>query len=134
MTICLQPRFPLLISDVAEAFVAEAGKLTIEAVWTLRCLTVMPDHVHLFFTLGAKLTLSQVVARLKTKSQKFLHSQGCDWQINFYDRMIRKEDSVEDVIRYIYLNPFRAGLISLHETWPNFYCCEEDWSRFRQRD
>jgi putative transposase len=97
----------------------------------LRCMTVMPDHMHLFFTLGERLTLSQVLARLKTKTQTLVRPQGTDWQSNFYDRRIREIDSIESIIRYIYLNPYRAGLIRAHETWHHFYCCEPDWKWFQ---
>jgi len=97
-----------------------------DGCWTLRCFTVMPDHVHLFFTLGERLTLSQAVARLKTKTHARVRLFGTDWQNNFYDHKIRPNDSMESITRYIYLNPYQAGLIPLIDIWPYFYCCEED--------
>ena len=100
--------------------------MTIDGCWALRCLTVMPDHVHLFFTLGERLTLSQAVARLKTKTHAFVRPLSTDWQDNFYDHKIRPSDSIESVMRYIYLNPYQAGLIQQIDKWPHFYCCEKD--------
>lgn len=91
----------------------------------------MPDHMHLFFTLGERLTLSQSIARFKTKTQTLLRPQGADWQSNFYDHRIREIDSIESVIRYIYLNPYQAGTIQQNEAWPYFYCCETDWKWFQ---
>jgi REP element-mobilizing transposase RayT len=92
----------------------------------------MPDHVHLFVTLGGRLTLSQCVARLKTKTRVMLELQNAKWQLNFYDHHLRAADSIEAVIRYIHGNPYRAGLIGHKEVWPYFFCRPEDWSWFEK--
>ena len=115
------------------AFQSEAQRLAYDNDWTLRCLTVMPDHLHLFFTLGERLTLSRTIARLKAKTQVLIRAQGADWQDNFYDHRVRQQDSIESIIRYIYLNPHRAGWIQPDESWPHFYCCEGDWAWFQNR-
>jgi REP element-mobilizing transposase RayT len=127
----LHPRRDLLVPTVADAVAREAESLTADGAWILRCLTVMPDHMYLFFTLGGRLKLSQAVARLKSKTQVLVRAQGVDWQDNFYDHKVRPEDSVEQIIRYIFLNPFRAGLITQDETWPHFFCRNEDWEWFQ---
>ncbi len=131
VTVCLQPRRAVLVPDFAAVLQSEAQRLAADGGWTLRCLTVMPDHLHLFFILGERLTLSQAMARLKTKTQMFVRPHGTDWQDNFYDHKVRREDSIESIIRYIYLNPYRAGLIQPAESWPYFYCREEDWAWFQ---
>ena len=132
VTVCLQPRCPVLASSVATSLVNEAQSLEIDGGWILRCLTVMPDHLHLFFTLGDRLTLAQAIARFKTKTQKPIRLQGTDWQDNFYDHKLRNADSIESVVRYIYLNPYGAGLIQQNENWPYFFCCETDWKWFQR--
>ena len=130
VTVCLYPRRDLLVPTVADALLREAKCLTSDGSWTLRCLTVIPDHAHLFFTLGQRLKLSQTIARFKTKTQVFIRSQGSDWQDNFYDHKVSPEDSIEQIIRYIFLNPFRAGLTTQGASWPYFYCRDEDWEWF----
>jgi REP element-mobilizing transposase RayT len=112
VTVCLHPRRDLLVPSVADVLLREAKCLTSDGSWTLRCLTVMPDHAHVLFTLGQRLNLSQVVARLKAKTQTLVRSQGSDWQDNFYDHKVRPEDSIEQIIRYFFKNPVRAGLIT----------------------
>jgi REP element-mobilizing transposase RayT len=129
-TLCLAPRLPVLVPLPAEAFIAAAHRFDAEGLWRLRCFTVMPDHAHLFFTLGSRLTLSQVFARLKRETRSELRVHNTDWQENYYDHRLRPADSREATIRYIWLNPYRAGLISATETWPCFYCCAEDWEWF----
>jgi len=125
VTFCLQPRCAILVPDIADVLTNEMQRMTTEGCWTLRCLTVMPDHAHRFFTLGERLTLSQTVARLKTKTQVLVRRCGTDWQNNFYDHKVRPNDSIESLIRYIYLNPDHAGLVLPIDSWPHFYCCEE---------
>src|SRR4051812_12502778 len=97
--ICTSPQQPVLVSNLAADIVAEAHRLTADGSWRLRCGTVMPDHVHLFFTLGSRLTLSQCVAR-----QKKIRAR---WQNNFYDHRLRSNDSAEATIRYVWMNPYR---------------------------
>jgi len=133
VTVCLQPRRSILISNVATTVMIEAQALSADGSWILRCLTVMPDHVHLFFTLGDRLTLSQAIARFKTKTQNLVRLRGADWQDNFYDHRIREVDAVESVVRYIYLNSYQAGLIHQNENWSYFYCSDEDWKWFQGR-
>jgi putative transposase len=128
VTLCVEPRLPLLVESRAREASRELHSLHDDGCWHLRCATVMPDHIHVFFTLGRVLMLSQVVARLKTKTQAGLRRLKADWQDNYYDHRLRPEDSVESTIRYIHLNPYRAGLITAQEQWPHFYCCQEDWS------
>jgi REP element-mobilizing transposase RayT len=103
--------------------------MTADTTWMLRCMTVMPDHLHLFFTLGERLSLSQAVGRLKTKTQSLLRPRT-DWQNNFYDHQLRPTDSVEATIRYVYQNPYQAGLVSAKDSWPYFYCHTNDWAWF----
>jgi REP element-mobilizing transposase RayT len=129
VTVCEETRRPTLASAAA-GILAECRRLENDNVWRLRCVSVMPDHLHLFFTLGNRLTLSQAIARFKTKTRPSLDAPTA-WQDNFYDRRLRPDDSLATVIRYIWMNPYVAGLISTAETWPHFFCCEADWQWFR---
>jgi REP element-mobilizing transposase RayT len=90
----------------------------------------MPDHIHLLFVLGETLTLSQCIARIKNKARAQLHAVEAEWQDNFYDRLLRPDDSIEATIRYMWLNPYVANLISPSEQWPWFHCCPDDWEWF----
>ncbi len=131
VTICLYPRRAVLLADTATTLLEEARLLATDHSWRLRCMTVMPDHVHLFFTLGERLTLSQTIARLKSKTQTLVRSEGTDWQENYYDHLVQPDDSIESIIRYIYLNPFQAELIQADQNWPYYQCGAEDWAWFQ---
>lgn len=131
--ICVAPRRTVLIPLVADILLSEAKRMNADGSWILRSMTVMPDHAHIFFTLGQRLTLSQAIARLKAKTKLLVRSQGSDWQDNYYDRKVRPEDLIEQIVRYIFLNPFQAGLLAQGATWPFYYCCATDWEWFKGR-
>lgn len=75
----------------------------------------MPDHVHLLLTLGPRLTVSQVVAKIKAAITR-QHST-MRWQLNFFEHRLRDVSSAEDFAFYIFMNPYMAGLCRLDETW-----------------
>ena len=52
------------------------------------------------------------------------------WQEGFYEHRLRKTEDLLPVFLYVYLNPYRAGLISTDQTWPGYYCAPEDWIWF----
>lgn len=80
------------------------------------CGTVMPDHLHVLFTLGERLPLSRVVAKLKTLTRVDLGA-GNRWQENYFDHRLRPEASLEPFARYIFLNPYRKRLLSVDAAW-----------------
>jgi len=88
----------------------------------LHCATIMPDHVHLLFTLGARLTLSQVVSKYKRWTSTHLQKHSLQWQSNFYDHRLRRDKALEAFARYIFLNPYRKQLILPSEMWPGWIC------------
>lgn len=84
--------------------------------------TVMPDHTHWLFTLGARLSLGRVLARFKTETRAELAKLGLDWQRDFFEHQLRSEERIEDYGLYVFLNPYRAALLDPAETWPGWYC------------
>lgn len=91
---------------------------------------VMPDHLHLLFRLGDRLSLGQVIGRLKAQTRAALNGTGNCWQDSFYDHAIRPDDSIEAVLRYIYLNPCKANLVSTDDDWPHYFCRDDVWRWF----
>ncbi len=102
-----------------------------DAAWQLRCMVVMPDHIHLLGVLGRRLTLGKCVARLKARTAAFLKAAGLGWERNFYDHRVRPDEESLSLFLYIYLNPYRAGFCSRVDRWPWFYCSVPDWRWFR---
>lgn len=108
-----------------------AVKLTLESLikcaasidWRIPQACVMPDHIHL---LAAPLAdreqkLSKLIQRWKSSSKQRLNRAGIDgtiWQREFFDRLLRSDESLTDKWRYTEMNPVRAGLCSRPEEYP----------------
>ncbi|WP_189610225.1 REP-associated tyrosine transposase [Saccharospirillum salsuginis] len=89
----------------------EAGKAHTLAY----CL--MPDHVHWLVKLGDD-ELSTLVKRVKSMSTL---SMGVSvWQRGYYDHLIRGEESLVNVARYIVRNPLAAGLVDSVGDYPHW--------------
>jgi REP element-mobilizing transposase RayT len=75
----------------------------------------MPDHFHGLVTgLTAASNLRQLVPRWKQVTGYWWRRQGHAgtlWQRGYFDRVLREDDDNESVIRYILMNPVRAGLV-----------------------
>lgn len=130
LTLCVADRKPVLTGQRAERVLRALHASQADGCWLIRCATIMPDHVHLLIRLGAKLTLSQAIARFKVATKGVLSTAIATWQANYYDHRLRSGESVEPAIRYIHLNPYQAELIEVNEAWPWFYCAPEDWAWF----
>jgi putative transposase len=92
--------------------------------------TLMPDHVHWLFTLGNRLSLGRVVARFKAQTGMALHEAGLAWQRDFFEHRLRIEEAIEAYGLYVFLNPYRAGLVPAQEKWPHWRCPRSESFRF----
>lgn len=86
----------------------------------LHCGTFMPDHVHLLFTLGQRLSLSQIIQKFKSQSKPALNSHQLKWQANYFEHRLRPDVELENFALYIFLNPYRRKLLALNEEWPDW--------------
>jgi REP element-mobilizing transposase RayT len=129
LTICTaEKRIGLADSVIAGAILSEAKAMSADGTWLLRCAVVMPDHLHLLIELGARLPLAKTVQRLKAKTSASLRTAELQWARGFFDRKLRPADELLPLFLYIYLNPYRAGLLTSAQSWSPYYCCEADWS------
>lgn len=80
---------------------------------------VMPDHVHWLIHLG-RLPLQDLMRDVKSYSGFYVKQsiQRRDeatpvviWQTGYHDHALRKEERVQDVARYLVMNPVRAGIV-----------------------
>ena len=94
-----------------------------------RAWVIMPDHLHLFFELE-QLAIGQVVGRLKVRTRAALRADALAWQGNFYEHRLREGENAEDVLRYLWLNPYRAQLVPPNATYAHFWMCAKDRAWF----
>lgn len=92
----------------------------------------MPDHVH-WLVEGSddSANLRQFVraAKQSTVYHFTQHSGQRLWQENYFDRTLRREDTVADVVRYLLNNPIRAGLVETlgdYPYWGSGVCSREE--------
>jgi hypothetical protein len=52
------------------------------------------------------------------------------WQRAYYDHRLRPKEDCLPVFFYIFLNPYRAGLVQPDQTWPGYSCTGNGWRRF----
>lgn len=79
----------------------------------------MPDHLHLLLKGEEKSDLVRMVKQFKQLTGYYF-KRGAGkrlWQKSYYDHVLRKEEDVRGVIRYILENPVRKGLVSQPEEY-----------------
>lgn len=81
----------------------------------------MPDHLHLLVEgYGESADVQTFVAAAKQRSAYVVRRSvtGRLWQPGYFDRVLRAEDDVHDVARYIIQNPVRGGLVQTIFEYP----------------
>jgi putative transposase len=126
LTICTAGRRALLANDDAvAAFRAEFEAAPSRYGWTIGRYVVMPDHLH-FFTVSDEsqgaASLSHFVGGFKQWTAKgILGAAGAApplWQRQFFDHLLRSDESYESKWHYVRENPVRAGLARTADEWP----------------
>jgi len=82
----------------------------------------MPDHVHLLLSFPQREKRVQtVVSNWKEWTAKALK---IEWQRDFFEHRLRKEESFREKADYILANPVRAGFIDRAENWPHVFIAD----------
>jgi len=82
--------------------------------YILHAFAVMPNHVHLLVTASValpKLTKSLKGITAKRANAMLALTGSSFWQEESYDRLVRNETEFRRIVRYIEMNPVRAGLV-----------------------
>jgi len=112
VTLCTKDRTgSLLLKEIATTIQAELSSIENDGHWTQRAGVLMPDHMHLLVRLSGELPIARCVARFKTKTRQVLLAHRLSWQANFYEHRLRPDDLVGDVVHYIFMNPYRTGVV-----------------------
>ncbi len=110
------PRIALILIDAWQQAPALHG-------WLIGRYVVMPDHVHVFaspYTDGAK-SLSVFMKCWKTSTAVRIR-RAClpdfRWQREFFDHVLRSDESFTQKWEYVRQNPVRARLVADPDSWP----------------
>jgi len=90
----------------------------------------MSNHVHVVFELlennkGISKIMQSIKRISARKSNEILHRSGTFWQDESFDRLIRNEKEFYKILRYVLMNPVKAGLVTHWKDWKNSYCHPE---------
>jgi putative transposase len=125
VTTCVAGRRALLANETVHAILREEWKgLWSRHDWAVGRYVIMPAHVH-FFLMASRTSsrpLSIVVGKWKEwKAKRVLRGLGERpplWQAEFFDHVLRSDESKSEKWIYVRENPVRAALVAKAEDWP----------------
>ena len=78
----------------------------------------MPNHVHVVAKFRSGETLDRICKSWKSHSgreaNRLIGREGRFWEREYFDRLIRSADDLEQTVNYVLSNPAKAGLVD----WP----------------
>jgi putative transposase len=125
LTTCVQGRRRLLTQGTAaQVLLAEWRGAQERHGWAIGPYVIMPDHVHCFASpvADSRVPLATFMGGWKEWTAKGLCRTGvCEtpvWQAEFFDHLLRSEESYAEKREYMRQNPVRAGLCATPVDWP----------------
>jgi len=124
ITICCGRRginqlaYDQIASDLIETIKYRNAK----RIWYVRLAMLMPDHVHLVVWFpDVEKRAQRIISKWKEWTAKALK---IEWQRDFFEHRLRKEESLREKADYILANPVRAGFVKQSEDWPYVFIAE----------
>ena len=79
-------------------------------------------YIHAVIQLGEDQPLSRLIQTFKSFTVRlinaYLERSGSLWQAAYHDHGIRRDESLNAIIRYCYENPVRSGLVKAAKDYP----------------
>ncbi|MHB1050210.1 MAG: transposase [Bacteroidota bacterium] len=124
-------------SDIAQ-IVADSLHHYDGRLYDLICFSIMPNHIHLIIDHNlriSKTSLEMILQSIKKftarKANSTLGRSGTSfWQSESYDHIIRTDQELENMIRYVIYNPVSAALCKEWTEWRWTYLNDEFVSFF----
>ncbi len=122
--------FTLCIQDKVQAFIEPQTigvfeNILSSVVTKAQCIVpaycFMPDHQHLIITgISNDADLWKTIVNYKQKTGFWFSANNPDikWQKDFFDHIIRKDETLATQVRYILDNPVRKGIVSSWRDYP----------------
>jgi len=87
------------------------------------CYCIMPDHLHVLLSVSERYpkNLQSWVSAFKRYTAKGFREKlniGDLWQKNFFDHVVREDDSLIHIAEYIVNNPVRKGIVGRWDDYP----------------
>jgi putative transposase len=129
ITACTHGRKPLLVqSPIPDLVFEQLRRLETEArAIELIASVVMPDHIHALFLLTGDSELPDVMHRIRGATSQLINRQlqraGAVWQRGYFERRLRRDESLAATLHYMWNNPTPPG--------EHFRCRKDTWGWFR---
>lgn len=121
VTMCTKNRVPAF----ADPKIAEIAKSVImryrsDGRYYMYAYCIMPDHIHLLLKLRAgNGRLDTLIAVIKSGIRHGASPQAeVSWMRGFHERIKRDYEDAHEFVRYIRLNPVRAGMVAEAHDYP----------------
>jgi len=121
VTICCNNGEGLFVNpQFTNEMLQELSKCCKLQVFTNYAYCFMPDHVHLLLGGEEGTDLIKLIKQFKQHTgYAFKKTTGNrSWQKSYYDHILRKEEDMVEIVRYILENPVRKGLSKQAEEYP----------------
>jgi REP element-mobilizing transposase RayT len=125
ITACVAERKALLATETALGILrSEWVGMRQRHGWAVGRYVLMPDHVHFFVapSRAEAKPLSFAVGKWKEWTAKRLLKEiggvAPLWQPEFFDHLLRSNESRSEKWEYVRENPVRGGLVTRAEDWP----------------
>ena len=112
-------RNQLARNEVADPLFETVHHRQEEQLWWPHLFLLMPDHLHALLSYPpSDKPLRRIMSKWKEWTAKQL---GIEWQLDFFEHRLRREESRREKADYILANPVRGGLVMRPEDWPFVY-------------
>ena len=122
ITACIRHGRPLFTDAITVSASLDALRLAatrFECSVPIYCF--MPEHLHLILrgtSLGADTWAAMASFKQRSGFWIAAHHPQFDWQKDYWDHVIRRDEDLRAQIRYIAENPVRRGLATRWEEYP----------------
>ncbi|MBN1398673.1 MAG: transposase [Bacteroidetes bacterium] len=124
ITVCTYKKRNILDNqDAVEILINEWKTAKERHDWHTGQYVIMPDHVHFFCSAGTEAKELFVFMKFWKEwtskgIKKKCNIQRNIWQKEFFDHLLRSEESYAQKCDYVLNNPVRAGLVKDAKEWP----------------
>jgi len=115
LTMCTYMRRPYVTSSInVERALLQISRSADRQRFEILAYCFMPDHLHMLVGGETSASDARRFIDLAKQLSGYAHRQATGdrlWQRSSWDRILRSPDDTTTVIRYLLLNPVRAGLV-----------------------
>jgi len=131
LTLCVTNRKTYFKNnEIAQIIKDEINFRTTKKEIMLFCYCLMPDHLHMLLSLhnSYEKRLQDWIIAFKRHTRRIGYQKfkiRSLWQRDFYEHIIRREESLIEKANYIVENPVRKGIVEECEDYPHSWISDE---------